>query len=154
MIIVTPTKDLSVSAEPQSGILISSFAEYYPLTILIAEDDFINQKLIENILHRLGYRTYTVSDGVQVLDVLKKKNFNAIFMDVCMPEMGGYETTQSIRKMNIKQPYIIAMTANAAAHDKDECLTFGMNAYIAKPMPLAGIIKTLKNASAYVKNKK
>ena len=154
MIIVNPTKDLSLPIEPQTGILVSSFAEYHPLTILIAEDDFINQKLIENILHRLGYRTYTVSDGVQVLDVLKKKNFNAIFMDVCMPEMGGYETTQAIRKMNIKQPYIIAMTGNTAANAKDECLNFGMNDYIAKPMPLAGIIKTLKNASAYSKDKK
>lgn len=154
MIIVEPTKDLSVSVEPQSGILVSSFAEYYPLTILIAEDDFINQKLIENILRRLGYRTHAVSDGVQVLDMLKKKNFNAILMDICMPEMGGYETTQAIRKMKIKQPYIIAMTANAMANDKDKCLNFGMNDYIAKPLPLAGIIKTLKNASAYVKNKK
>jgi len=154
MIITTPTNDLSVSTESQSVILTSTFAEYYPLTILIAEDDFINKKLIEYILRRLGYRANTVSDGIHALDLLKKKNYNAIFMDICMPEMGGYETTQAIRKMKIKQPYIIAMTANSMSNDKEECLNFGMNDYITKPVQLAEIIKTLKNASADVKGKK
>ena len=154
MIITSPTKNLSISDEPQTGILVSSFAEYYPLTILIAEDDFINQKLIEHILRRLGYHANTVSDGIQALGLLKRRNYNAIFMDICMPEMDGNETTRVIRKMKIKQPYIIAMTANAVSNDKDECLNFGMNDYITKPVQLAEIILSLKHASAYFKGKK
>ena len=153
MILEAPHKALFVSEESQSGILKTLFAEEYPLNILIAEDDFINQKLIENILHRLGYRTDTVSNGIQALNSLKKKNYNVILMDVRMPEMGGFETTQAIRQMTIEQPYIIAMTANAMSNDRDECLNIGMNDYVAKPMYMAEIIKTLKNAATYITGK-
>ena len=154
MILEAPHKDLFVSAEPQGGILTNLFAENLPLNILIAEDDFINQKLIENILHRLGYRTDTVSDGIQVLNSLKKKDYNVILMDVRMPEMGGFETTQVIRQMAIEQPYIIAMTANAMSNDREDCLNIGMNDYVAKPMRIVEIIKTLINAATYIAEKK
>lgn len=150
MILVAPHKELFVSEDPQGGVLTSLFAENHPLNILIAEDDFVNQKLIERILQKLGYQTDIVSDGTQVLNSLVKKDYNVILMDVRMPEMGGFETTQIIRKMTIEQPFIIAMTANAMSQDKVECLNIGMNDYIAKPMRLAEIIKILKNASAYI----
>jgi len=153
MILEAPHKDLFVASEPQGGILTTSFAEIYPLRILIAEDDMINQKLIENILRRLGYHTDTASNGIQALESLKKKDYNVILMDVRMPEMGGFETTQVIRRMIIEQPYIIAMTANAMPSDREDCLNIGMNDYVAKPMKMAEIIKTLKNAAAYITEK-
>ena len=148
-----PHKDHFISEDQQAAILTDSFSEDYPLNILIAEDNIINQLLIERILHKLGYQTDTAVDGIQVLKSLKKKDYNVILMDVQMPEMDGFEATQLIRKMSIEQPYIIAMTANAMSQDKDECLQIGMNDYIAKPMRLSGIIKILKNAAAYVKEK-
>ena len=153
MIFTAPHKDLFVSEDSISGILTTSFAEDYPLNILIAEDDFVNQKLIERILYKLGYQTDIVSDGIQVLYSLKKKDYNVILMDVRMPEMDGLETTQVIRKLAIEQPYIIAMTANAMSQDRDECMQIGMNDYIAKPMRLAEIIKTLKTAASCVLGK-
>jgi len=153
MILEAPHKDLFVASEAPGGILTDVFAENLPLNILIAEDDFINQKLIENILHRLGYRTDTVSNGIQVLNSLTKKVYNVILMDVRMPEMGGFEATQVIRQMEIEQPYIIAMTANAMSSDREECLNIGMNDYVAKPMRIAEIIKTLINASTYFTEK-
>jgi len=137
------------SDEQPVAILTEKFAEDYPLSILIAEDNIINQKLIARILLKLGYQINTANDGIQVLESLKKKYFNVILMDVQMPEMDGFEATQAIRDLPIKQPYIIAMTANAMSQDKDECLQIGMNDYIAKPMRLAEIMKILKNASAY-----
>jgi len=153
MILEAPHKDLFVAAESQSGILTTLFAENYPLRILIAEDDMINQKLIENILRRLGYRTDTVSNGIQALDLFKNKDYNVILMDVRMPEMGGFEATQVIRQMTTEQPYIIAMTANAMPEDREECLNIGMNDYVAKPMHMADIIKTLKNAATHIAEK-
>jgi CheY-like chemotaxis protein len=154
MILEAPHKDLYVATGPQNGILTNLFAENLPLNILIAEDDFINQKLIENILHRLGYRTDTVSNGIQVLNSLTKRDYNVILMDVRMPNMGGFEATQVIRQMEIEQPYIIAMTANTTSRDREECLNIGMNDYVAKPMRIAEIIKTLMNASNYIAEKK
>lgn len=154
MILEAPHKNLFVAAEPQGGILTALFAENYPLKILIAEDDMINQKLIENILRRLGYHTDTVSNGIQALESLKKNDYNVILMDVRMPEMGGFETTQAIRRMIIEQPFIIAMTANAMPSDREECLNIGMNDYVAKPMKMAEIIKTLTNAATYITEKR
>jgi CheY-like chemotaxis protein len=148
-LVLAPPKKHTVLEDTQNVILSSSFAEEYPLRILIAEDNLINQKLIERILHKLGYLTDTACDGTQVLDALVKKDYNVIIMDVQMPEMDGLEATQAIRQMAIVQPYIIAMTANAMSNDKDECLKIGMNDYIAKPMRLAEIIKALKNAAKY-----
>jgi len=148
-LVLTPLKKHTVLEDAQNGILSSSFAKEYPLSILIAEDNLINQKLIERILHKLGYLTDTACDGTQVLDALVKKDYNVIIMDVQMPEMDGLEATQAIRQMAIVQPYIIAMTANAMSNDKEECLKIGMNDYIAKPMRLAEIIKALKNAANY-----
>jgi len=146
-LVLAPLKKHIVLENAQNGILSSSFAEEHPLSILIAEDNLINQKLIERILHKLGYLTDTACDGTQVLDALVKKDYNVIIMDVQMPEMDGFEATQAIRQMAIAQPYIIAMTANAMSKDRDECLKIGMDNYIAKPMRLAEIIKILKIAA-------
>lgn len=149
--ILTPCKDSTVLEDSQNGIMTASFAKDYPLSILIAEDNIINQKLIERILLKLGYETDTVSDGIQVFDRLVRKKYNVILMDVRMPEMDGFETTQLIRKMAVEQPYIIAMTANSMASDKEECLQIGMNDYLSKPMHLEDIVNKLKVAAFCVK---
>ncbi len=151
--VFAPQKKYAVSEESRHGVLSPLFAEDYPLNILIAEDNLINQKLIERILHKLGYQTDTAPDGVQVLDAMVKKDYNVILMDVQMPEMNGLETTHAIRQMAIGQPYIIAMTANAMSKDREDCLKIGMNDYIAKPMRLAEITKILKNAANYFAEK-
>ena len=70
-----------------------------------------------------------------------------------MPEMGGFETTQLIRQMEIEQPYIIALTANSMSDDRDSCLRIGMNEYIAKPMRLNVITDILKIAAEYCSKK-
>jgi len=131
--------------EIQSG----SFAEDYPLNILIVDDNFVNQKLIERILIKLGYQTETAADGLQALELLGKKNHNVILMDVRMPVMDGYEATRAIRQMDIEQPYIIAMTANVMASDREECLQNGMNNYLSKPLAINEIISKLKIAADY-----
>ena len=144
MILSATNKDRLVSENSQGGNLTISFAESYPLSILIAEDNIVNQKLIERILLKLGYQTDTVSDGIQVLQSVERKDYNIILMDIRMPEMDGLEATRAIRQMQVSQPYIIAMTANGMSNDREECLENGMNDYVAKPLSADEIIHSLK----------
>jgi len=72
-------------------------------------------------------------------------------MDIQMPEMDGYEATRTIRKLDMEQPYIIAMTANALSEDRDICLSHGMDNYISKPMKLDTLVELLKYAHSVKK---
>lgn len=143
-------QNLLASKNSQDGYLKKSFSEECPLNILIAEDNIVNQKLIERILRKLGYETDTASDGIQVLNSIAKKEYTVILMDIRMPEMDGLETTRAIRQMAIVQPYIIAMTANAMSNDRQECLENGMNAYMSKPLSTDEIIDSLKKGYAHM----
>ncbi|MFZ7115647.1 MAG: ATP-binding protein [Bacteroidota bacterium] len=120
--------------------------EEIPLEILIAEDNLINQKLAQNIFEGLGYKPTMASNGLQVIDHLRAKNFDLIFMDVQMPEMDGLETTRFIiEKLKPKvKPVIIAMTAFALEGDKEKCLEAGMDDYISKPFLIEEIVERIK----------
>ena len=90
------------------------------------------------ILQELGFETLEAADGQEALNLLKKKPFDLVFMDVQMPVMDGLTATQKIRDpksdvLNHKIP-IIAMTANAMKGDKEMCFDAGMNDYVAKPV--------------------
>ncbi|NEW83463.1 MAG: response regulator [Mariniphaga sp.] len=146
-------QNLLASKNCQDGYVEKSFAEECPLNILIAEDNIVNQKLIERILRKLGYQTDTASDGIQVLNFIVRKEYHVILMDVRMPEMDGLEATHAIRQMGIKQPYIIAMTANAMSKDREECLENGMNDYMSKPLSTDMIINSLKKGYTYFTQK-
>ncbi|MEJ7827931.1 MAG: response regulator [Segetibacter sp.] len=136
-------------------ILRADFAEEFPLKILIAEDNLINQKLIEHILHKLGYKPEIVPNGLQALECITWEAFDVILMDIQMPEMDGLESTQNIRKLPppSTQPYIIAMTANAMPEDRENCIKSGMNDYIAKPLKLEELLIILEKAALTVKEK-
>ncbi len=147
--LLSPDKIQVQTEDSKTGILPRSFADENPLSILIVDDNFVNQKLIERILSKLGYQTETAADGLQALELFGKKKHNVILMDVRMPVMDGYEATRSIRQMDIEQPYIIAMTANVMASDREECLQNGMNNYLSKPLAINEIISKLKIAADY-----
>lgn len=117
------------------ALLTQEFAEQYPLNILVAEDNLINQKLILRILSKLGYQPMMAVNGLEVLALTEVHTFNLILMDIQMPEMHGLEATQVIRSSTaLKQPCIVAMTANVMLEDKEECLLAGMNDYLSKPI--------------------
>ena len=146
--VLAPPKHPAPEELPAS-ILDASFAIEYPMSILIAEDNVINQKLIQKVLTKLGFVTDLASDGMEVINNLKRQNYDVILMDVQMPILDGIEATIAIREMSIVQPFIIAMTANAMSKDRDECLGAGMDDYVAKPIRLNEIIKVLKHANNY-----
>ena len=126
------------------NLLSEQFAEKFPMKILIAEDNPINQKLITKVIGKLGYQPQVVNNGNQVLEVLDAAFFDIILMDVQMPELDGLETTRIIRRRDIRQPFIIAMTAGAMAEDKTECLEAGMNYFISKPISIQDLINVLE----------
>jgi PAS domain S-box-containing protein len=122
-----------------------SFSEEYPFKVLIAEDNVINQKIIKNVLEKLGYRPDIVSNGLEVINSLEVVNYDIIFMDIQMPEMDGFEATKNIveRFPENKRPVIIALTAQAMSEDKEKCMDAGMNDYISKPMRIEEVKNVL-----------
>jgi CheY-like chemotaxis protein len=116
------------------------------LRILLVDDDRVNQRLTLRILEKQGHQVAVASDGLQALNVLERKSFDVILMDVQMPGMDGFEATGRIRKKEENtgghQP-IIAMTAHALAGDRERCLAAGMDDYVAKPIRRAELTEAL-----------
>ncbi|MDO6384030.1 PAS domain-containing hybrid sensor histidine kinase/response regulator [Leptospira santarosai] len=132
-----PTKVPKEEKQRENEKLLS---EKIPLTILLVEDNSINQKIALRLLMKLGYAADTALNGLEAIERLKERNYDLIFMDIQMPEMDGYEATYLIRKdFSKSKPVIVAMTANAMEGDKEKCLEAGMDAYIAKPIQIQDI---------------
>lgn len=103
--------------------------------ILLAEDNPINQQVACELLQMQGLFVTVVENGLQALDILKKQDFDLVFMDIQMPELDGYEAAKIIRQTyGAEQLPIIAMTAHALESDKEKCLAAGMDDYISKPI--------------------
>lgn len=143
----------TVLAEAQSTKLSENFARQYPLRILIAEDNPVNQKLAIRILKKLGYEAGLAENGVLTLEEIQRSPYDVILMDVQMPEMDGLEASRLIRASNMEQPVIIAMTANAMAEDKAACIKAGMDDYISKPIRLEELIKILEKWALFLQNR-
>ena len=146
-------------AEKKSGgfeyTLDQSLAEQLPLRILLAEDNTVNQKLALRVLEKMGYLADAVANGLEVVEAIKRKRYDIIFMDVQMPEMDGLEATCMLRQMDIRfQPKIIAMTANAMQGDRERCLEAGMDDYISKPIRLTEIQSALIRWGSEIQTKK
>ncbi|MBF0547645.1 MAG: PAS domain S-box protein [Candidatus Riflebacteria bacterium] len=106
--------------------------------ILLAEDNPVNQQVATILLKKLGYHCDVVANGKEAVGALQGIPYDIVFMDCQMPEMDGFEATQTIRYPNSNvlnsNVSIIAMTANAMREDKERCLASGMNDYVAKPI--------------------
>ncbi len=116
------------------------------LRILLAEDNVVNQKVALRMLERLGFRADVVADGGEALAAVRGHPYDAVLMDVQMPEMDGLEATRRIRAEVAaeRQPHVIAMTANAMAGDRERCLAAGMDDYVAKPVRLEDLGEALR----------
>ncbi len=120
-------------------------ATKFPLRILLAEDNRINQMVAERMLSRLGYRVDVVSDGFEVLQSLSRTTYDAVLMDMQMPKMDGVEATRMIRAKfpRERQPAVIAQTAGAMEQDRERCLQAGMDHYISKPLRMEELVQVL-----------
>ncbi|MCU7549642.1 response regulator [Chitinophagaceae bacterium LB-8] len=135
-----------------SDLLQGNFSKEFPLNILVAEDNPVNQMLIVTILKKLGYLPKVANSGSQALEMAVENPFDVILMDVQMPEMDGCEATRFIRKTASVQPKIIAMTANVAKEEKEECINAGMDDFISKPINLEELINKLQKWASKTEN--
>lgn len=124
---------------------VSHQIEFFPRSILLVEDNKLNQKIISEMLTGYGFEVATAANGLECLNILQKEYFDIILMDMQMPLMDGYETTRLIRQdEKLKDIPIIAITAHAITGDREKCLACGCNSYIAKPFKSEELIEEIK----------
>lgn len=113
--------------------------------ILVAEDNKINQKVVLGMLRKLGYEADLVENGKDAILAIESNEYALVLMDCQMPEMDGYEATRQIRNMKDRNKSIpvVALTANAMVGDREKCLNAGMDDYMAKPVRLDLLARTL-----------
>ena len=130
--------------------LSADFSQLYPLRILIAEDNPLNQELTKRVLGKLGYKADVANNGKEVLEVVSNTHYDLILMDIEMPQMDGLEASRMIRLCLTAQPVIIAMTANSLPGDRQKCLDSGMEDYISKPVHLEELVLLLEKWGVHV----
>jgi PAS domain S-box-containing protein len=136
-----PISEAPVPSEPAKQIVASR--EAASVRLLLAEDNAVNRVVAQRMLQLLGYTADIASDGIEAVNACKKTPYDIVLMDVQMPNLDGRAASQAIRSDPlIKQPWIIAVTADALLDDRGKCLQAGMNDYISKPL----VTETLKNA--------
>ena len=120
-----------------------------PLHILLAEDSYVNQKLVVTLLEREGHTVTVAGNGRAALAALGSESFDLTLMDVQMPEMDGLEATAAIRIHERQTGHhmpIVAMTAHALKGDRERCLEAGMDEYISKPIHVRQLLETIERA--------
>jgi signal transduction histidine kinase/DNA-binding response OmpR family regulator/HPt (histidine-containing phosphotransfer) domain-containing protein len=122
-----------------------------PLRVLLAEDSAVNQLLVVRMLAKRGHSVAVAANGKEALTALEAEEFDAVLMDVQMPEMDGFEATARIRKreeMTGRHLPIIALTAHAMRGDRERCVKAGMDGYLAKPIRAAELFEVLESLPA------
>ncbi|MBU0993611.1 MAG: response regulator [Proteobacteria bacterium] len=128
--------------------------KYSDLSILLVEDNMINQMVAIEILSTSEISVDTANNGLEAVRMVQEKKYDAVLMDLQMPEMDGLEATETIRKkLNMNDLPIIAMTANVMQEDRDKCAEAGMNDYVPKPIDSQELFTVLeKNIPSIMKS--
>jgi len=136
---VFDTSKTSIIKPPPKDTFVMDYSasKYSSLRILMAEDVLTNQRVMQYMLTKIGFKQADIAvNGIEVLNILERQSYDIILMDVNMPEMGGIETTKTIRQTipKSKQPKIIALTADAIIGRREFYLNSGFDNYISKPV--------------------
>lgn len=118
-----------------------------PLNILLAEDNIVNQRLAVGLLHKNGHTVTIANNGAEAVEKYARGQFDAVLMDIQMPEMDGFEATHRIREMEQASGLhipIVAMTAHAMKGDRERCLESGMDQYVSKPIRIQTLMDALR----------
>ena len=152
-IIAAAADSLPTQSAPTAGSITpigSKLGETLPLSILIAEDNIINQELAIAMFDRLGYTPDIVNNGLEALAAIQAKYYDILFLDLHMPKMDGLATTKYLVQewenlgVTYHRPKIIAMTASAMQGDREICLDAGMDDYISKPIFINVLERTIQ----------
>lgn len=139
--VLPPQSEKIISTEKKSVLNLAG-------KVLVAEDNDVNQLLIEEYLKRYGVDITMVSNGQEALDALDKDTFSLVLMDINMPVMSGTDAISIIKKKGILTP-VVALTANAVAGDHERFLEYGFDGYLAKPIVLKDLEKILETYVSY-----
>ena len=138
-------RDRSAHQKPRKNRLDSTLAQECPLRILVAEDNPVNQRLVQRMLERLGYKPEVVDDGMAAAATAGM--FDLILMDLHMPRMNGIDAAKEIReRFDAQGPQIVAVTADAFAEAREACLMAGMNDFLTKPIRVDALSKAIRRA--------
>ena len=124
------------------------------LSILLVEDNVLNQRIVTFGLKKYNHEVSIANNGKEALDMFKKGKFDVILMDIMMPVMDGLEATLKIREYensnnHPEQTPIIAITANTMDNDREKCLSYGMNEFMAKPFDVEKLKQIFEDLSIY-----
>jgi signal transduction histidine kinase/DNA-binding NarL/FixJ family response regulator len=136
-------------SEDAASKKINTENDFQHSVVLVVEDNKVNQLLIKNILGGLKLSIDVAANGEEAVAMVTKKKYGLILMDIQMPVMNGYDTTDLLRKkLNIETP-IVAMTAFALPGEREKCIAAGMTDYLAKPLDLSQLLEVLKKHLTY-----
>ncbi|HSI07660.1 MAG TPA: PAS domain-containing protein [Rariglobus sp.] len=146
--LVDPQSAAAAAAAAAAASAPPNLAATMPLSILMAEDNAVNQRVALLTLKRLGYQAEVTGNGAEALAALEKRDFDVILMDVQMPVMDGLEATRRIRAQTEHQsrPWIIALTAGAFEEDRINAFQAGMNDFLNKPLRMDLLQNALSQA--------
>jgi len=119
-----------------------------PCRILLAEDNLVNQRLVQRILEKEAYQVVVVGNGRAAFEAVQKDNFDLVLMDVQMPLMDGFEATRAIREVEALTKAhipIVALTAHAMKGDQERCVAAGMDGYLSKPLRAADLLHMVES---------
>ncbi len=119
------------------------------LHVLVAEDNVVNQRVTSGILQRQGWTITVAANGEEAYRSFRDEHFDLILMDVQMPDLDGLEATRLIRdeegRRNLSRTPILAVTAHASAAQHKQCLAYGMDAVVTKPLDLATLLGAIRD---------
>ncbi|MGY2753980.1 PAS domain S-box-containing protein [Thermostichus sp. MS-CIW-21] len=139
---------LSSSPAAPPSIWDATLASRYPLQILVAEDNPVNQKVIRLMLERLGYRPDVVGNGLEAVQALRLRPYDLVLMDMQMPELDGLAATRRIRAElpPERQPRIVVLTANVFSEGRAAAEAAGVDGYLTKPLEPAALVRVLQGS--------
>jgi signal transduction histidine kinase len=136
--------------EPVVPAIDPAFAQHLPLRILLVEDNPVNQRVAQLMLRKMGYAPAFAVNGLEALDAVAREPFDVLLLDVQMPLLDGLETARRLCATYParRRPWLIAMTANALAGDREDCLAAGIDDYTSKPVRAQVVAEALTRGAA------
>ncbi|MEO0325866.1 MAG: response regulator, partial [Myxococcota bacterium] len=123
--------------------------EAFSLRVLLVEDNAVNQKVATKLLERLGIHPDVAGNGAEAVEHVAERSYDLVLMDMQMPVMDGVTATERIRaNASLRQPIILALTANAMKEDEARCLAAGMDGFLAKPVRLQALREAIESVTA------
>lgn len=142
--------DEQVNGSEPSDALDAEFARRHPLSLLVVEDNDLARNYLVTTLRQLGYRPQEAASGAAALERVERERFDAIFMDIRMPDLDGFETAERVleryRQAGLAPPFLVAVTAAVSREIEERCGAAGIPALLGKPTEKAEIMTALRSA--------